>query len=73
MKKTTSWGKVSKWYNSYLEGGKETYQSAVILPNLLRILNIKKGDKIIDIACGQGFFSRAFFEAGADVTGIDIF
>lgn len=74
MKKreNTGWGKVANWYNNLIENDKNNYQTRVILPNLLRILNIKKGDKILDIACGQGFFSRAFHELGAKVTGIDI-
>ncbi len=71
MKKDTSWGNVASWYDELLSED-DTYQSKVILPNLTRILDIQKGDKILDLACGQGFFSRAFASAGADVTGVDI-
>ncbi|HET9641621.1 MAG TPA: methyltransferase domain-containing protein [Candidatus Paceibacterota bacterium] len=72
MKKDTSWGKVADWYDELLEGGDDTYQTQVILPNLLRILDVKPGDRVLDIACGQGFFARAFQEAGASVTGVDV-
>jgi ubiquinone/menaquinone biosynthesis C-methylase UbiE len=72
QKITSSWGKVAKWYDKLLEENDDTYQTKVILPNLLRILDIKQGEKIIDIACGQGFFTRIFKEAGAYVTGVDI-
>lgn len=67
----TSWDKVAKWYDNLLalEG---TYQKEVILPNLLRLLDIKRGDLILDLACGQGFFSREFFKKGAQVIGVDI-
>jgi len=68
----TSWGGVADWYSDYLETGEDTYQKKVILPNLLRLLGTKKGLKVIDIACGQGYFSRAFAEAGMTVTGADI-
>lgn len=71
-KDETSWGGASNWYTTHLEKKADTYQRQVILPNVLRILEIKKGQKIIDIACGPGFFSRAFFNAGAKVTGVDI-
>ena len=71
MKKDTSWDKVAGWYDDLL-GEEDTYQSKVILPNLLRVLDIKKGERILDLACGQGFFSRAFQAAGADVVGADI-
>ena len=70
--KNTSWGGVADWYDSYLETNKDSYQEKVIAPNLLRILDIKKGMNIADIACGQGFFSRKYKSAGAIVTGVDI-
>jgi len=70
-KNKTSWGGVAGWYDSLLSMD-DTYQKEVILPNLIRLMNIKLGDKILDIACGQGFFSRAFAGEGAKVVGCDI-
>lgn len=72
MKKETSWGNVAEWYDEFLEASVDSYQKNVILPNILRILNIAKGDRILDFACGQGFFSRAFAGRGARVTGVDV-
>ena len=72
MKKDTSWGKVAEWYDGYLEGDPESYQEKVIAPNLIRLLDIKKEMHILDLACGQGFFSRKFSAKGALVTGVDI-
>ncbi|MES2953547.1 MAG: class I SAM-dependent methyltransferase, partial [Patescibacteria group bacterium] len=71
MKKNTSWGGVADWYDEHLEEG-DTYHSRVILPNLLRLLDIKKGEQILDLACGQGFFARAWSEAGGEVFASDI-
>jgi ubiquinone/menaquinone biosynthesis C-methylase UbiE len=68
----TSWGSVADWYDSYLEVTPESYQAMVIKPNLLRVLDLKKGMRVIDIACGQGYFTRAFSETGADIIGADI-
>lgn len=67
----TSWGGVAPWYDDLLETG-GSYQKDVILPDLLGILSLKKGDKVLDLACGQGFFARAFKVAGAEVVGADI-
>ncbi|HYE59628.1 MAG TPA: methyltransferase domain-containing protein, partial [Candidatus Kapabacteria bacterium] len=72
MKKSTSWGNVAAWYTNLLEKGKGTYQHDVILPNLLRILSLRPGMNVLDLACGSGFFARAFARAGARVMGIDI-
>ena len=71
-KKSTSWGKVAGWYNGLLEEGEDTYQEKVIRPNLLRVLNVKPGEEILDVGCGQGYFSRELAKAGPKVLGIDI-
>lgn len=72
VQKNTSWGHVAEWYKELLERGKGTYQHDIILPHLLRLLGIKKGERILDLGCGPGFFVREFARAGAAVTGVDI-
>lgn len=67
----TSWGGVAGWYDTVVND-KDSYQVNVILPNILRILGPQKGHKILDLACGQGFFSHALAAQGAFVTGVDI-
>jgi ubiquinone/menaquinone biosynthesis C-methylase UbiE len=71
-KENTSWGPAAEWYSAYLEETEDSYQARVILPNLLRVLALKEGDTLLDIACGQGFFTREFAQAGAKVVGADI-
>jgi ubiquinone/menaquinone biosynthesis C-methylase UbiE len=68
---STGWGQVAPWYDDLLETG-SSYQKDVILPDLKGILAIKKGDKVLELACGQGFFARAFKALGAEVVGVDI-
>jgi ubiquinone/menaquinone biosynthesis C-methylase UbiE len=70
--KSTSWGGVASWYDEMLEGSSDSFQTKVILPNLIRILDPKKGMSVLDVACGQGFFARAFVANGAKVTACDI-
>ena len=70
MKKDTSWDKSADWYQGVTEEA-GSYQKEVILPNLLRLINPKPGQKIIDIGCGTGFFARALAEKGAVLTGLD--
>ena len=72
MKKDTSWQSQADWYDTLLKDPEGTYQNEVILPNLLRLAKIKKGETILDLASGQGFFSRAFNTAGAKVIGVDL-
>lgn len=67
----TSWGKVAGWYAEHLQK-EDTYHSRVILPNLLRMVKIIKGERVLDLGCGEGFFARALAKAGARVAGADI-
>ena len=50
----TSWDNVAGWYDELMKEP-AGYQKDVILPNILRLMEIKKGDNILDLACGQGF------------------
>lgn len=68
--KTTDWDNVAQWYDTYLQG-EDTYQQKVIAPNLLRMLDIKIGDRVLDVACGQGYFAAQCARAGATVIGVD--
>lgn len=71
MKKDTSWNRVAGWYDELLKND-DSYQAQVIMPNLLRILDIKKDENIFDLACGQGYFSNLFSRYGANVVGSDL-
>jgi len=68
----TSWGPVADWYDTLIDKQSSNYQKDVILPNLLRCLKLDSDVKLLDLACGQGFFTRAFAAAGAQSMGMDI-
>jgi len=69
---STSWGNVANWYDNLLKKDNDSYQTKLILPNLLRLVEAKKGEVIVDLACGQGFFAREFAKFGVKVIGVDI-
>lgn len=68
----TSWGNVANWYDKMLEESDNTYQKNIILPNILRLMDIKKSESVLDLACGTGFFAREFLKTGGKIIGIDI-
>jgi ubiquinone/menaquinone biosynthesis C-methylase UbiE len=68
--KSTSWNNVAPWYQN-LVTKEDSYQNTVILPNLLRLLGPLKNKTVLDLACGQGFFSHSMLEGGAGVIGVD--
>lgn len=68
----TSWNKVAGWYDELLTTDEDSYQSKVITPNLLRMLDIQKGEQVFDLACGQGYFANIFARNGATVVASDL-
>ncbi len=67
----TGWGNVAEWYHETVED-RASYQRDLIMPNLMRIIEVKRGQKILDLGCGEGLFTRRFAKAGAEVTAIDV-
>jgi ubiquinone/menaquinone biosynthesis C-methylase UbiE len=70
LNKDTSWEGVADWYDTLIES-EGTYQKELILPNLLRLMEIAKSDAILDLACGQGFFAREFARKAGKVIATD--
>jgi ubiquinone/menaquinone biosynthesis C-methylase UbiE len=62
MKKDTSWG--SESVVGY-------YQKNVILPHLTLVAP-KKGEMIVDLGCGEGYFAKKFAHDGASIIGVDV-
>ncbi len=71
VKNKTSWQKVSGWYNDTVGDEGHYYHQHVVLPGVMRLLNLKKGDAVLDLACGQGVLERAL-PSHVDYLGIDV-
>lgn len=64
-------GEVARWYDASVGTSGTEFQRDLIFPQVLRLLNLQKGDRLLDVACGQGAFCRAAEKLGASVTGVD--
>ena len=67
----TDWGEVADWYDQLVGESGSEYHREVVLPGVLRLLALRKGEKAIDIACGQGVLCRILNERGVEATGVD--
>jgi ubiquinone/menaquinone biosynthesis C-methylase UbiE len=70
-KKETGWGKVAGWYDAHLKND-DTYHTQVVLPNLLRLVNLQSKESLLELGCGQGFFLEHFLKFSNHITGVDI-
>jgi len=68
----TAWrGDVARWYDSLVGEVGSGYQREVIFPQTLRLLGLRQSQRLLDLACGQGAFSREAAKVGVLVTGLD--
>ena len=67
----TSWDNIADWYqDSVVKEG--SYHRELIYPNLLRMSTPKKGERVLDIACGEGSWGTILFSKECVVHGVDI-
>ena len=69
--KKSSWEGSHKWYNKIVSEEGHYYHQKVILPALLKLIDLKKTKSLLDLGCGQGILARALPQT-IEYTGIDI-
>ena len=55
---STSWQKVSKWYNQEVGTSGHYYHQHVIFPGINKLIKFSSTSKVLDLACGQGVLAR---------------
>lgn len=67
----TDWGAVASWYDGLVGEEGSEFQKHVVHPGVLRLLAAQPGERVLDVACGQGVLCRLLQQAGTAPTGID--
>jgi ubiquinone/menaquinone biosynthesis C-methylase UbiE len=70
-KELTLWDQASRWYDSLVGAQGTDFQKDIIMPGVFRLLEVGKKDRVLDLACGQGVFSRYLSQKGIQVEGLD--
>lgn len=66
-----AWDAAAPAWDDFVETGLDYWRTQVHGPALLAACGDVRGQRILDLGCGQGWFSRQLAERGAHVTGID--
>ncbi|MBX3361601.1 MAG: class I SAM-dependent methyltransferase [Phycisphaeraceae bacterium] len=66
-----SWDHVAQWYDTLIDDRGSDLYSTVIMPGSLGLLAARPGERILDLACGQGVLARSLATIGAKVVGVD--
>jgi len=67
----SSWDAVAMWYDELVEDRRSDLHHDVVLPGALRLLEPARGQRMLDLACGQGVLCRELDAQGVQVWGVD--
>jgi SAM-dependent methyltransferase len=65
------WDESADGYEDFISGGLDYYRTDFHGPALARVCGDVSGKDVLDLGCGQGWFTRVLAAAGARVTGVD--
>ena len=66
-----AWEFNAEFWDNYMGDLSNDFHRNVVRPKVSELLDIKAGDFILDIACGNGNYSAYMAERGADVLAFD--
>lgn len=67
----TSWDTLAAWLDEKHDDTGDLWHRALIDPVLLRLIGDVSHQRVLEVACGNGYLARRFARMGAQVTGID--
>jgi len=65
------WNSNAKDWDDYMGENGNIWHKELIAPETERLLNLKSGDKLLDVGCGNGLFARKIAEQGIKVIAFD--
>lgn len=68
---TSSWDHVADWYDNLLDERGSDHHEKLVLPGVMRLLDPRANQHMLDVACGQGQLCRLLARAGVQPTGVD--
>ncbi|HLV98939.1 MAG TPA: class I SAM-dependent methyltransferase [Ktedonobacterales bacterium] len=67
----TGWEQMAEWWDNKLGDDGDTWHRTLIDPPVFKLVGDVAGQRVLDLACGNGYISRRFARAGATVVGVD--
>lgn len=64
------WDGNAEWWADYIGEGNQ-FQIEIVNPPTDRLLDLRPGERVLDIACGSGPFARRMARLGAEVVAFD--
>ena len=67
----TAWEKNAQFWDDYMGDESNHFHRNLVRPYVTKLLDIKKGDFVLDIACGNGNYSAYLAQKGAKIVAFD--
>lgn len=67
-----AWDRCAPEWARWVRSGRDADRECLLDPVMLRLLGDLRGSRILDVGCGEGYFSRVMARREADVVGLDI-
>ncbi len=68
---STEWDAIAGWWDDTQGDTGDLWHRALIDPTLFGVLGSVAGQRVLDLACGNGYIGRRLARAGARVVGVD--
>ena len=65
-----TWDELAGFWDQQIQAG-ATWQRHLIQPSVERLLGLEQGERVLEIACGNGEFARRMSELGGQVLAVD--
>lgn len=66
-----AWETNAEFWDNKMGDDSNSFHCEIVRPHTEELLNIKSYDLVLDIACGNGNFSKSLVDKGAQVVGFD--
>ncbi|MFQ5821551.1 MAG: class I SAM-dependent methyltransferase, partial [Candidatus Heimdallarchaeota archaeon] len=65
------WDTASLVWSDFIRKGKDYYRDELNNPATFKLIGEVRGQRVLDVACGEGYNTRILARKGAKVTGVD--
>lgn len=67
----SSWDPVAGWYDATVGIRGSPHHRKAAIPTVMRLAELRRGERVIDVGCGQGVLAHHVIKAGAGYLGVD--
>lgn len=67
----TSWDPVARWYAGWAGKRGSIYHKRIAIPTVLRLLELQRGERVLDVGCGHGVLASHVLGSKAAYVGVD--